>query len=334
MIPNPLSLISFLFSGAIAFFTVALLVKIIFAIFKINNHRLRATLRLLPFFSLVIDILCNNFSIGNWLNPLSCDSCTQRVLLQMFSPSLKTYLATNEISLISHLASDSPQIISLSLFILFSSITIFFICRQLFQLFFLTRILRSTIQNGITCSRQIENLQLASVLQKNKTNIIVSAETKIPMAAYANTIIMPKKIVDEFSQEEFEAIIAHEFEHVYWKDPFSRLFLQFIAATFWWIPTHSWTRKIELDQEMACDRSILKYDADCESLASALVKVTKHARNNLSQALCCFTSKTNHAIARLQVMLGFSSLAQESLLGRHLIAVAVGCLFLLVCLIK
>src|ERR1700733_9044740 len=103
MMTNPFYLLSILCSSLLAFFTVALAIDLCVALFKIKAPRVRASLRLLPFVSLVVDFLFNRFSIAPWINPLSCSSCVQKFFLSQFHPELKAYLYENEISLTHHL---------------------------------------------------------------------------------------------------------------------------------------------------------------------------------------------------------------------------------------
>lgn len=309
---NLLTLISILISTTLAFFTVAFVIELLIVSFRIKQHRIRSNLRLLPFLSLIVDFIFQKLNIGNWLNPLSCDSCIQKFLLQLYFPELKVYLSTNEISLVRYLASQNLQEFSLAIFVLFGSITAFFIIKRIYQTLFLNRLLSSITQNGVTCIRPIENIPLASLLNLKNIKILISDEIQIPMATNSKTIFIPKKIVENFPQDEFETIVAHELEHIRWKDPLIRQFLHFTSSLFWWVPAYSWTKKIEQDQEMACDGSVLTYGLHFESLASALVKVIKQTQNNDHEVLCYLTHKKNPSLARLQIMLGLNLIIKKN----------------------
>lgn len=157
------------------------------------------------------------------------------------------------------------------------------------------------------CSRPIDNPLLSAALEKRKARIFMSDQIKIPMATFSNAIFIPKEIIDHFPQSEFEAIVAHELEHVLWKDPIVRLFSQLISALFWWVPTSSWQKRLELDQEIACDQSILKYGYDEEFLASALLKVATTTREKSHETLCYLSNGKHPLLKRLQLLLGRSS---------------------------
>lgn len=300
MIANPFYLLSLLTSSFLAFFTVAFVIEL----FQIKNHRLRSCLRILPLLSLVIDFFFNQYSLASWMNPLSCASCVQNFVLDVFFPDLKAYLNENHISLIHYLGKDHQHLFFSAVCIAFIAASCCFVLRTVFHTFSLMRFLRSIIKNASFCTHPIENRKLARLLQKKKVRIYVSDEIQVPLAYSFNVIIIPQKICS-LHQAEFDAIVAHELEHLKAKDPLTRLLIYVIGSLFWWVTMSSWLKKIEQDQEMACDQSILKYGLKAESIASALVKVTKQVR--AERTLCYFSNQTHCTLARLQALLGLSS---------------------------
>lgn len=307
MISNPFFLISILISALIAFVTIVVIVESSLILFKIKQGRVQSILRFLPFISLFLDLLLNSFSIGYWLNPLNCSSCVQKLLLTLFFPELKNYLYSNEISLLTYLGSGISHTIFSVAFVLFSAMILYFTSRILFIAFIFARALRCMMESEDICSRPIENVLLASAVQENNVKIFASEKVTIPMATYSKAIFIPKEIVEKLPQGEFEAIVAHELEHVLWRDPTVRLFSQLISAIFWWVPTHSWQKKLEFDQEIACDQSILKYGFNEEFLASALVKVATTAKEKPYEALCYLSNEKHPSLRRVQMMLGLAS---------------------------
>lgn len=307
MISNPFFLISILISALIAFVTVVAIVESSLILFKIKQGRVRSILRFFPFISLFLDLILNSFSIGYWLNPLNCSSCVQKLLLTLFFPELKGYLYSHEISLLTYLGSGISHTIFSAAFVLFSAVISYFTLRILSIAFIFVRALRYRMESEDICCRPIENALLAASVQKNNVKIFASEKVAIPMATYFKAIFIPKKIVEQLPQAEFEAIIAHELEHVLWKDPTIRLFSQFISAIFWWVPTHLWQKKLEFDQEIACDQSILKYGLKEEFLASALVKVATTAKEKSHEAFCYLSNEKHPSLRRVQIMLGLAS---------------------------
>lgn len=307
MISNPFFLVSILISALIAFATVVAIVESSLILFKIKQGRVRSILRFFPFISLFFDLIFNSLSIGYWLNPLNCSSCMQKLLLTLFFPELQTYLYSHEISLLTYLGSGISHTIFTGTFILFSALISYFTLRILLIAFIFARALRYRMESEVICSRPIENLLLATAVQKNNVKIFSSEKVAIPLATYFKAIFIPREMVENLPQGEFEAIIAHELEHVVWKDPTIRLFSQLISGIFWWVPTYLWQKKFEFDQEIACDQSILKYGLKEEFLASALVKVARTAKEKSHETLCYLSNEKHPSLRRIQMMLGLAS---------------------------
>jgi|688.fasta_scaffold19462_12 beta-lactamase regulating signal transducer with metallopeptidase domain len=304
MISNPFFLISILINALIAFFTMAVVIESILILFKIKPGRVRSTLRFFPFLSLLLDLTLNHFSIGYWLNPLNCGSCVQKLLLTLFFPELKNYIYNNEISLQTYLGLEISHVIFSIVFILFWTITLYFTLRLFVEGFIFARALRSMMKLEDSCNHSIKNISLTNALQNSHVKVFSSEKVTIPVATYFKAIFIPHEIVEKFPQEEFEAIVAHEFEHIRGKDQMIRLFSQLIAKIFWWVPTRSWQKKLEFDQETACDRGILRYGFNEESLASALVKVSKSIQNKTCKSFCYLSNETHPSLRRVQIMLG------------------------------
>ncbi|MBA2727675.1 MAG: M56 family metallopeptidase [Parachlamydiaceae bacterium] len=330
MISNPLFLISVLSSSLLAFFTMAFAVEIFQKIFVIKQHRIRSTLRLLPFLSLMVDILFNRYSLSNWINPLSCTSCVQKLILEFLFPNLKEHLIENDLSLIRYLGGEYQHGFYAIIFMSFIFVSILFAARKLVQAYFLSHSIKSIVKNSLPCDFQILNSHLLKKLQTSQASIYFSDEIQIPLAAYGKVIIIPTKASSILSQQEFEAVIAHELEHINYQDPLARLLYQLMATLCWWIPTASWIKKIEQEQELACDQNAVKYGLQPESIASALVKVAKHTKTH--QSLCYFTTPANPTVARIHAVLGIPCVEDKNILSFNLFGLSLGFLLLMACL--
>jgi len=331
MISNPFYILLILSSSFFAFFTVAFAVEILIKIFRIQRHRIRSSMRLLPFFSLLIDLLFSQYSIAHWINPLSCESCLQKLILEIFYPHLKMELMQNQISLVRHLGVGHDHGFFSTIFMIFAGASLLFALYKLVQAIFLVYSLHAVMRRASICRRLIVSGELTQMLLKNKINIYVSDEIQIPLTAYPNIIIIPLKTMDILSQQEFEAVIAHEWEHVKYKDPMTRLLYHLVAAFFWWVPTRFWIKKIEQEQELACDQNVLKYGVSADSMASALLKVAKQLKSH--QTICYFTSPENSTLVRIQAILGISPKGQAYVPGLNFFGVCVGVCLLLTCMI-
>lgn len=331
MISNPFYIISVLSSSFLAFFSWSLIIAISIRLFRIKNYRLKSTLRLVPFFGLIVDFAANQYSVAHWINPLSCASCVQRFFLETFYPHLKDFLSQNQMSLVHYLGADYQHGLFSSLFISFVIMSLLVGGRRLIQTYFIASWLRMIIDNSYPCQRPIDNFQLGKKLKKHHVKIYVSEEIQIPLASYKNEIIVPKITLEILTQNEFEAVIAHELEHIRYLDPLVRLFYQLISTLFWWVPTRSWRNQIEQDQEMACDRKVLTLGLDEKSIASALLKTSRQAKTH--QSLCYFSGQIHPIKARMQTILGLGTQEEEGVLGFNFTCVAFGVFFFMMCLL-
>jgi beta-lactamase regulating signal transducer with metallopeptidase domain len=320
-----------LISALIAYVTVAVIVESSVVLFKIKPGRARSMMRTFPFVSLFLDLILNSFSIGSWLNPLNCSSCVQKLVLTLFFPELKSHLTFHEISLLTYLGSGISHTIFSAAFVLFSAMIVYFAVRILLASFILARELRCKMKSEDICIRPIENALLAAAIQENGVRIYANANVIIPMATYSKAIFIPKDMVENLPQGEYEAIIAHELEHLLWRDPTTRLISQLISAIFWWVPTRSWQKKLEFDQEVACDQSILKYGITNEFLASAMIEVAKKAKEKPHAAFCYLSHEMHPSIRRVHMMLGLTSAHSKYLECASYAVVVMGLVIGLVC---
>lgn len=290
-------------------------------------------MRLLPMFSLAIDFFFSKLSTGNLLNPLHCESCIQKLFLH-FAPELKHYLAEHNIAWSRHLASQMPDVLFTTFLLSFCAISAIVFVRKIVQILSFNRSLYTLIEEGDPCQRKIENQNLSHALKKQRVKIFVTDAVQSPMAAYLRTILIPKNLAELLPQDEFEAVVSHELEHLRWKDPILKLLCQIGSTLFWWVPTRWWLKRVDQDQEMSADASVQRYSLDSTALASALVKIAgKHGRS-APVTFCAFAAgKANALLARLRMTLDPSATPlQKNLLLRALIGLAAGSLILLSCM--
>jgi len=307
MIFNAFRLIAILMNSILVFFTVAFILEGFLALFRITNQRLSATLRLIPFIFLILDRIFIDFNFVNWMNPLGCDTCIQKMLLNSFFPSLKEYLVAQNTSHMSYLTKDGSVLISNGLFFLFCSVTFFIFFQKVYRILVQSRLLKSIITTGTPGNGLVNNAKLDFELKKASVNLVVSDQVSIPLATHTRKIILPKNTVEDVTESELESIVAHELEHIIQKDSHARLSIELISAVFWWVPTLWWKEKMIENQEIACDQSVLKYGLDYETLASSLIKVAREAKSINAETLCFFSGKKNSSMVRLRAMLGFST---------------------------
>lgn len=329
MINSPFYLVSIMLSTILAFFTTAFLVELALNAMNGKRYRTRFLMRLLPYGFLLMDRIFGCFSLGNWFNPLNCESCVQKIVLEAYFPDLKQHLTTNEISLVRHLSFENSHIIFSVLFYLFCAISLFKLAQVVYQSFAVNQALQNLKSNRMKCTRAILNGSLQKLLIYYRVNVWITPDVSGPMVSWNREIYLPKEISEELDQQEFESILAHEMEHVRWRDSWTNLMLSSAAAIFWWIPIESWYKKVEQDQEMACDANIIRYDLEEEYLASALVKVSKELKNKSLKAFCYFAKSPSRTKNRLEALLGNDS--PYKITGYYCLTVLLATFILSVC---
>ena len=98
---------------------------------------------------------------------------------------------------------------------------------------------------------------------------------------YVSGLLSPKIHIPEglnLTEGEYEAVLAHEKEHIRFKDNWARLLLELIEALFWWVPTRGLHRRIEEGQEVGADKRV----KDPLDLATAILKCARHTPGGLS----------------------------------------------------
>ncbi len=339
MMPTPFYLLSVVASTLLAFFTAACAVEFAISFFPKCKHRFRSLMRMLPLLAVPLDLVLRRFCISNWINPLSCSSCLHKFILEILCPPLSAI-----VSLINHLPLKSLSdhwmgLLSSAAATTFLVMTLLLVLRKLLQMLISFWNLRRVANHAVPSERSIVNVKLNNALRKHKVEVLISQQALIPLATFSRKIYLPEALMLQLTQNEFEAVLAHELEHLKWRDPTTRFFLRSIAAFFWWVPSRDWLKKWEADQETACDQSPTLYGIASDHLATALVKATKGntsspttagAQNAVATRL---KKKTHPALLRLQQILGVAPMEKEKLLGLNLLGVALGALILITCAI-
>jgi len=300
---NALDLIALLLSSTLTFTITAAFVT--WATKWIHDYRTRATFRLIPLVCLCLDFMYNKHSPSHWINPLSCDSCVQKFFLTNFFPGLKETLIEQKISLIRYMGNDVQYEVVWQLIAVAMLVAAFFALYRLYQVHCFAK----HIQKATASVPIIHAQALANALKRYNVTLNVSDAVEIPVAIYPNCIAIPSNTTSLLSSDEFEAVVAHELEHLKYRDPLTRLFAHITRMLFWWVGISSWLQKIEQDQEMACDNSVTRYGIQKESLATSLVKIAKEVHR--AKMFCHLSKHPNLTKERLEVLLEQSSPKQK-----------------------
>lgn len=284
----------------LAFFTAVLLVEVIVFLFRIKQGRVAAFLRMIPILKLPLDLCLYDFSRWSYtqgVNPLNCEEGT-RTLSVLFgwtsSPSDWLFLPINsaiQFTVPENMTFTISDVIGYAmnpthLKIFSASIVFLCICfflRKLFVYRGCIKTLNSIASNSEPATKKMRNHQLIERIKKGKYSIFASSVLNgSPFVAglLSPTIYIPSHLSDCLSRKEYEAVLAHEIEHIRNRDVFIRFALDIITSIFWWVPTKWLRNRIEEGQEISCDYQCRKYGVDSVDLASAIYKSAKHAQSH------------------------------------------------------
>lgn len=306
-------ILHFFLNSLLVFFVLTATINFCLFAFRIKNSRLRCLCRSLPIIKLPIDLViygifgyADTFFIN--LNPFSCKVYVQQLLLSIMPDHIRSEFGYIETMIIpEYIGSQIPAVWLQACIIGFIIISVLLILRKVFQIHRSQMMINKVFSASSLCPRIVSNPHLQIKLSMARTQILVSTELQIPLAAYHHYILIPNHLSEELTQDEFDAVIAHEFEHLRWKDPLLKIICSLICTFCWWIPTIWWLKKLEFDQEEASDSGLEKYKIDSLSLATAIMKVINQEKQikikyDLAPTCSLHSSKSNY-VKRFETLL-------------------------------
>jgi len=301
-----------LLNSFIVFVVLTLLTNLFLSISKITNPRLRYLLRLLPILKFPVDLLVFIFFGENLFlnfNPFSCQVYMQDFMTSFAHVHIQNELAPEHFIIPRYLASYIPSHLLNITVIGMLAISSMIIARKVYLFWQARAYLKKIFISASPCTRPIYNSNLLNKLKQGNVLILTSNAVQIPFAANLQSIFMPHDLLAELSQEEFESIIVHELEHLRWKDPLFKMACDLLCALFWWLPSSWWLKRLELEQEDACDAEVYKYGIDVTALATAIVKVVKQAKypDLRFAAISSFDSPKNSHARRISNILNIKN---------------------------
>jgi len=294
-------------NSTLSFFTTILLIELFIFLFRIKHPRLKAVCRLLPFFKICLDLCLYHFS--NWallhgVNPILAETGTRQLSvmvnpftgIQFSMQDGKTFSIADVLAL-----SLDPVWIRLivSVVVLGSIVAIALRLVRIFQ----EKRCVSWIVRG-SSPVLLPNLKPSLTAWMKKRRIILAASTEVTSPCITGTtILFPASLIGAISQEEIEAIIAHEIAHYHWKDCMLRLVCAFIASIFWWVPSKWWQTRMEEMQEQASDTMIYRFGISQLALAGAVLKTAQKAKERRSILASPFVGRRLWLQKRMQMII-------------------------------
>lgn len=318
-------LLNIFLNSFLAFFTVVILIESVIFLFRIRQGRAAATLRMIPILKLPLDLCLYDFSRWSYvqgINPFNCEEGTRTLSVMLGWPSRIAdwlFLPINSgIQLtvpgdltftIADLIGYSINPVILKTFaVLLMSLTLCSLSRKLFLYHRSLTALDSLAKNSEPLYKKMRNSNLSSCIRKHGVKILTSPSltgSPFVVGLISSAVYIPNYLSANLSRKEYEAVLAHELEHVKYKDGLVRLTLDLIGTIFWWIPTKWLRNRIEEGQEIGCDIKCKKYGIDPTDLASAVCKSAKYAVNTPNHIFA-------HSLAKHTILKRINMLLQPS----------------------
>lgn len=323
----PIFIVNIGINSLLSFFTLSLLIFFCLKLLRINNARVQAFILLIPFIKLVLDISCYQFS--NWalahnLNPLTAPEGS-RMLSATFM--LPPFLHLPLCSIDCHLQ-EGQTFTFADLFCLtigprwtFGCAVgiiggcVWFMARGFLHYRRSHIWFRKMLILSESYARPFQDPLLQKRVLHKKVVIYLSDWHHAPcICGHRNpAIFVPRALFEKLTVLEFEAIIAHEIAHLEQGDLLVNACLFWISHLFWWIPSGYVKRKLELAQEMACDR-LLHTNLDRVHLAEALYKASLWLHSAKLPAFARPLTTPHQIVQRLQVLIGQPRKTETALL--------------------
>lgn len=294
-------------NSTLSFLTSAILVEVFIRIFRIKHPRVKAICKILPFFKICFDLCLYHFS--NWallqgVNPILADKGTRRLWL-IVSP-----ITEIQLSMEGGLTFTLADVIALSLNPIWIQGIVFVagfgsllaIIRYLISIILEKRRVSKIVKASYPTS--LPELRPDLMVWLAKKQIKFSVSTAIPSPCITRRVILfPLSLLETLSQEEIEAVIAHEIAHHCWKDCSLRLICSFVTSIFWWVPSYGWQKRLEEMQEHASDAVIHKFGISPLALSGAILKTAHKAKDKPSMFTLPFVQHRTPLTTRIQNIL-------------------------------
>lgn len=324
-------MLNIIINSVLSFYTITLVVLLLILLLRIKNRRAIALLLCAPTVKLLLDPFLYQFSswaLLHQLNPITAEEGSRMisVMVGYVTSFADLVLPTTGIQLMLHSGetfsladlaalSIGPAIVQ-AIVVCTCIISIGLFGKMLYQYHRSIGRISNLKRKAVPCMRPLHNLYLAQKIVQSHIRILLTDATTIPCACgfWNKCIVFPTALVEELTQVEFEAIIAHELNHLQWQDGMCRVVWQFASALFWWVPKKWLLDRVEFAQEQACDVAVNAFQISRLDLASALVKSAKQVHNSLTDCLSvtCFVGRQTLSV-RFRALLTEPALPNKTL---------------------
>jgi bla regulator protein BlaR1 len=140
---------------------------------------------------------------------------------------------------------------------------------------------------------------------KKSVALLESALVKVPMVVgyLKPVILMPIGAINALSEEQVEAILAHELAHIYRNDYLLNILQTFVETLFYFHPAAWWiSGNIRLERENCCDDLAVKLCGNPLHYAKALLSLQEMHAGAPALAMA-FSSQKNQLLHRVQRIL-------------------------------
>ena len=124
----------------------------------------------------------------------------------------------------------------------------------------------------------LETLQRVKALLQERRAVTLLLSSDFPEPAVCGIkrpkLVLPKGVIEAFTDHELEAVLLHEVAHVRRRDNLVNLLQSWLGCVFWFHPV-IWliNRQLLVEREGACDEEVLLHTPNCQEYLSGLLKV-------------------------------------------------------------
>jgi len=155
---------------------------------------------------------------------------------------------------------------------------------------------------------------------RRRVRLVTSSEVEVPATVgFLRPVIVLPRHADQWVWGRRQAVMLHEMVHVARFDWPVRTAARLARAVYWFNPLMWWAvRRLDLEQELACDEEVLALGTRASSYACHLLGIARHAapcpspaipalgmarRTHLEERIMTILKRTNHRRAGLVALL-------------------------------